>query len=255
MALLHMKTVSNPQTLVDFDTRIRKSPGYDGPPSYTVEPKINGLAVKLVYENGTLTRASTPGDGGLEENVTPNIKTILSVPLTLTQKRNHLPPPDLLEIRGDVYMEKRGFEKLNHERIHHHLSPYDTPENAASDSLKQPDSRITARRRLDMFCYGTGPMERAGLDTQYQLMIQLQKWGLRINRRHLHVYDTIEDVLAYCHQLKQAPDQFFYEIEGAVIKVNPLDVQKKLNQDSKPPEGVMVYRFTGANPAGAEDHG
>jgi DNA ligase (NAD+) len=241
--MLSLENSFSDQDLRDFDARVRRFLGNDSPVEYTVEPKIDGLAVELVYENGALTVASTRGDGFKGENVTQNIKTILTIPLTLTQKKNAFPPPDLLEVRGEVYMDLEAFEKLNHERVKKNLPPFANPRNAAAGSLRQLDPKITARRPLNMFCYGIGTVSELSCDTHHELMTLLQQWGLRVNRPYIQICNTPTEVIDYCRHLEEIRAQFFYEIDGAVIKVNRLDLQTRLGQKSRSPRWSMAYKF------------
>jgi len=243
LPMLSLENSVSDQDLRDFDTRVKRFLGNDSPVEYTVEPKIDGLAVELIYENGALTVASTRGDGFTGENVTQNIKTILTIPLTLTQKKNALPPPDLLEVRGEVYMELEAFEELNHERAEKDLPSFANPRNAAAGSLRQLDPKITARRPLNMFCYGVGTVSELSCDTHHELMILLQQWGLRVNRPYIRICSTTTEVIDYCRHLEDIREQFFYEIDGAVIKVNSLDMQTRLGQKSRSPRWAMAYKF------------
>jgi DNA ligase (NAD+) len=243
LPMLSLENSVSDQDLRDFDTRVKRFLGNDSPVEYTVEPKIDGLAVELVYENGVLTVASTRGDGFTGENVTQNIKTILTIPLTLTQKKNALPPPDLLEVRGEVYMELETFEELNHERAEKDLPSFANPRNAAAGSLRQLDPKITARRPLNMFCYGIGTVSELSCDTHHELMILLQQWGLRVNKPYIRICSTPTEVIDYCRHLEDIREQFFYEIDGAVIKVNSLDMQTRLGQKSRSPRWSMAYKF------------
>jgi len=243
LPMLSLENSVSDQDLRDFDTRVKRFLGNDSPVEYTVEPKIDGLAVELVYENGVLTVASTRGDGFTGENVTQNIKTILTIPLTLTQKKNALPPPDLLEVRGEVYMELEAFEELNHERAEKDLPSFANPRNAAAGSLRQLDPKITARRPLNMFCYGIGTVSELSCDTHHELMILLQQWGLRVNKPYIRICSTPTEVIDYCRHLEDIREQFFYEIDGAVIKVNSLDMQTRLGQKSRSPRWSMAYKF------------
>lgn len=242
LPMLSLENSFSDQDIKDFDTRIKRFLGDDSPVQYTVEPKIDGLAVELVYENGALTVASTRGDGYVGENVTQNIRTIMTIPLTLTQKKNTLPPPDPLEVRGEVYMDLEAFENLNRERVDKGLQPFANPRNAAAGSLRQLDPRVTAKRPLNMFCYGVGTMN-ASCETHHELMILLQQWGLRVNRPYIRICDTITDVIDYCRHLEEMRAQFFYEIDGAVIKVNRLDLQTRLGQKTRSPRWSMAYKF------------
>ena len=151
--MLSLENCFDDQQILDFDKRVKKFLGDDAPVSYTVEPKIDGLAVELIYEKGVLIVASTRGDGRVGENVTRNIKTILNVPLKLTAGKKSLPIPDLLEVRGEVYMDMAAFEILNRKRTANNEPLFANPRNAAAGSLRQLDSRITAKRPLDIFCY------------------------------------------------------------------------------------------------------
>ena len=187
LSMLSLENSFNDQDIRDFDARIKRFLKDDSVIEYTVEPKMDGLAVELVYENGTLTVASTRGDGNVGENVTRNIKTILSVPLTLTQPKNFIPIPDLLEVRGEVYMETGRFEKLNHQRQSKGLPAFANPRNAAAGSLRQLDHKVTAKRRLDMLCYGIGTISDQGFETHREVMLATQRWGLRVNRPHIKV--------------------------------------------------------------------
>lgn len=227
----------------DFDGRTRRFLGDNEPIQYTVEPKIDGLAVELVYEQGRLVVASTRGDGFIGEDVTQNVKTILTIPLKLNSMSGRRPVPDLLEVRGEIYMEMEAFKALNRERMAQDLPPFANPRNAAAGSLRQLDSRITARRPLNMFCYGVGEISDRCFDTQYELMLTLQDWGLRVNRPHIMVCDTIEEVIGYCHRFEETRSQFAFEIDGAVIKVNRLDLQVRLGEKARSPRWAIAFKF------------
>jgi len=241
--MLSLENVFSDQDIRDFDARIKRFSGEDAPIQYTVEPKIDGLAVELVYEKGALKTGSTRGDGYVGENITPNIKTILDIPLSLAKKKDGPPFPDLLEARGEVYMELAPFEDLNRERIDKGLPPFANPRNAAAGSLRQLDAKVTAKRPLHMFCYGAGATDGFPCATQYECMLLLQEWGLRINRRHIRVCDTLSNVLDACHRFEEIRGQFPYEIDGAVIKVNRLELQARLGQKSRSPRWAVAYKF------------
>ena len=243
LPMLSLENGFRDQDIVDFEVRVKRFLGDDPSIDYTVEPKMDGLAVELVYEKGALTVASTRGDGFVGENVTANIRTILSVPLTLTEVTDGPPIPELLEARGEVYMEEAAFETLNRARIERGLPAFANPRNAAAGSLRQLNPRITAKRRLNMFCYGIGEMTGPGFNTHYELMIALQHWGLRVNRPHIQVCKTISDVIDYCHHLEEIRTQFAFQIDGAVIKVNLLELQARLGQKSRSPRWALAYKF------------
>ena len=241
--MLSLENVFDEQDIRDFDARLKRFLGEDPHLEYTVEPKIDGVAVELIYEGGVLTIASTRGDGYVGEDITANIKTILSVPLTLFPITKKVTIPELLEVRGEVYMEVKAFEELNAKRLAQGLAVFANPRNAAAGSLRQLDPRITVKRPLDMFCYGIGELRGQTFETQMELMIALQMLGLRVNRPHIRACQSLKEVISYCHQLEEKRAQFPYEIDGAVIKVNPLDLQARLGQKSRSPRWAMAYKF------------
>ena len=243
LPMLSLETGCHVQDVIDFDERIKKFLKDDTSIDYTVEPEIDGLAVELIYEKGALSVASTRGDGPVGENVTPNIRTILSVPLTLTEQADGKPVPGLLEVRGEVYMETDAFETLNRDRIERGFPPFKNPRTAAADSLRQLNPRITAKRLLNMFCFGIGEMSGPKFSTQYELMVVLQQWGFRVNRPYIRVCSTISEVIDYFHHLEETRDQFPFEINGAVVKVNQLDLQAKLGQKSSSPKWALALKF------------
>ncbi len=241
--MLSLENGFDEQDIRDFDARLKRFLGEDPHVEYTVEPKIDGVAVELIYERGVLAVASTRGDGYVGEDITSNIKTILSVPLTLFPITENVTIPELLEVRGEVYMEVKAFEDLNEKRLAEGLSVFANPRNAAAGSLRQLDPRITVKRPLDMFCYGIGELRGQNFKTQMELMIALQMLGLRVNRPHFKACHSLKEVVAYCHQLEGKRSQFPYEIDGAVIKVNQLDLQARLGQKSRSPRWAMAYKF------------
>lgn len=226
-----------------FDARIERLLGNDYVCDYVVEPKMDGLAVEMVYENGVLTVASTRGDGYVGENITTNIKTILTVPLTLTQPQGGRSFPELLEVRGEVYIETEAFREMNRQRLRQDLSPFANPRNAAAGSLRQLDPRVTAKRPLNVFCYGAGEIRGHRFTTQMELMVTLQQWGFRVNRPYIKVFHDLEDVIEYCHFLEEGRSKFPYEIDGSVIKVNQLKLQKSLGEKSRSPRWAIAYKF------------
>lgn len=244
LAMLSLENSFGDQDMRDFDARIKRFLKDYSLLDYTVEPKIDGLAVELVYENGRLIVASTRGDGYVGENVTNNIKTILTVPIRLTKPRDGLPIPGLLEVRGEVYMEKTAFNDLNQERLSKDLPAFANPRNAAAGSLRQLDHKVTARRPLNMFCYGVGQITGAQFETQLELMIAFQGWGLRVNRPHIKLCGTIDEVIGYCHLLEEKRQVFPFEIDGAVVKVNQLALQARLGQKSRSPRWAFACKFS-----------
>ncbi|MCF8144461.1 MAG: NAD-dependent DNA ligase LigA [Deltaproteobacteria bacterium] len=241
--MLSLENAFSDQEIREFDARVKRFLQDDSPIQYTVEPKIDGLAVELVYEKGALKVASTRGDGFVGENVTLNIKTILDIPLTLTKKKDGPPFPDLLEVRGEVYIELEPFATLNRERVAKGLLPFANPRNAAAGSLRQLDPKVTAKRPLHMFCYGVGTVDGIPGETQYERMLQLQEWGLRVNRPYTRICEDPPEVIDYCGHLEEIRFRFPYEIDGAVIKVNRLDLQARLGEKSRSPRWATAYKF------------
>jgi DNA ligase (NAD+) len=242
--MLSLENGFQDEDILAFDSRIRRFLGDDSDFDYTVEPKIDGLAVELVFEKGKLTVASTRGDGYMGENVTPNIKTILTIPLTLTRRNKARPIPDLLEVRGEVYMESEAFNKLNRRRAEKDLPAFANPRNAAAGSLRQLDFRVTLQRPLNIFCYGIGRISTPEFSTQHELMMALNEWGLRINIPHIKICKDINEVIDQCHHLEETRSRFYYEIDGAVIKVNQIDIQKRLGEKTRSPRWALAYKFT-----------
>ena len=244
LPMLSLENSFDDQDLRDYDKRIKKMIGNNVPVEYLVEPKIDGLAVELVYEKGRLTVASTRGDGSFGEDVTRNIKTIQTIPLTLEQRKSDVVLPERLEVRGEAYMELADFEKLNQERTKKGQNSFANPRNAAAGSLRQLDFRVTAKRRLNMFCYGAGEIIGQHFETQYELLVAFNsRWGLRVNRPHFKICQGIDEVIALCHDLEGKRNDFPYEIDGAVIKVNQLRLQYQLGQKSRVPRWAFAYKF------------
>jgi DNA ligase (NAD+) len=241
--MLSLENALDESRVLDFDSRLKRFLGSDDPLEYTVEPKMDGLAVEIVYEGGRLSVASTRGDGFMGENITSNIKTIMTVPLSLEQFPDGKPVPGLLEVRGEVYIETESFRELNQDRLLRGLPPFANPRNAAAGSLRQLDPKITAKRRLNIFCYGIGEVQGARMDTHYELMLRLQEWGLRVNRPHIRVCSGIGEAVEYCRHLEETRNQFPFEIDGAVIKVNRLDIQARLGAKSRTPRWALAFKF------------
>jgi len=243
LPMLSLENGFKDQDIRDFETRIKRFLGDDAFFTYTVEPKMDGLAVELVYEAGRLTVASTRGNGYVGEDVTANIRTILSVPLVLTQLDTGPAIPELLEVRGEVYMEIDALEELNRRNLTRNIPAFANPRNAAAGSLRQLNPMITAKRPLNMFCYGVGELRGGSFKTHIELMATLQRWGLRVNRPYIRECRRLEDVMDYCHELEENRTQFPFEIDGAVIKVNPRDLQARLGEKSRSPRWALAFKF------------
>ncbi|HIG14276.1 MAG TPA: NAD-dependent DNA ligase LigA [Gammaproteobacteria bacterium] len=207
--------------------------------TYLVEPKLDGLAVSLRYESGVLVRAATRGDGSRGEDVTQNVRTIRSIPLRLMGKRY----PRVLEVRGEVYLPREGFNRLNDRQRLRNEKPYVNPRNAAAGSLRQLDAAITAQRPLEFFCHSLGMREggssRAG---HSETLAQLQSWGLRTNPQN-QVVQGIESCLFAYLRLLDARDKLPYEIDGVVYKVDDLGEQTRLGSIARAPRWALAHKF------------
>lgn len=234
--MLSLGNAFNQGELRDFDRRVRTAMG-DEPVQYVVELKIDGLAVSLVYENGIFIRGATRGDGESGEDITENLKTVGSIPLKL---RNTVPK---LEVRGEAYMSKEAFAKLNAAREEAGEMLFANPRNAAAGSLRQLDPKITANRQLSIYIYGIGYMEGEE-QPQYHAggLIWLRDLGFRINE-NLKVFEDINGVIEYVETWQNRRFDLPYAIDGLVIKVNSLNQQQRLGFTAKNPRWAVAYKF------------
>ncbi len=223
--------------MAEFDARTRKALGVEIV-QYVCEPKLDGLAVELVYENGRLATASTRGDGTVGEDVTPNIRTIRSVPLVLRTDR----PPQRLEVRGEVILSIEAFSKLNREREEKGEPTFANPRNAAAGSLRQLDPKVTAERPLDIFCYGVGQMVGITIESQWELLQRLRELGLKVNPL-VRRCRGLQEVTAYHAEMLGRRPSLPYEIDGIVVKVDRFDQQAELGIKSKSPRWAIAYKF------------
>lgn len=229
---------SNEQDLLGFDGEIREFLKEPSGLHYVVEPRITAVEVTLSYEQGSLKSASTRTGP-----VTTSVKTILTVPLTFIPLRKETSVPDNLEITVGVYFETEALARLNQERTAKTLPAFPDPRAAVEDSLSQADPRVSAKRPLNYFCLGCGSEAGVQATTHYELMIALQDLGLRVNRPHIKVGRGIHEVMEHCRRLREAKENFPYPVEGALIRVNSLDLQEKLRQASGNLPGAAVFRF------------
>src|SRR5213596_514803 len=202
-----------------------------------IEPKVDGVAVSLIYENGKLRQAATRGDGNVGDNITQNIRTIRSVP-------DHLrgAAPKLLEVRGEVYMDRKGFEKLNDERKRQGLPLFANPRNVAAGSLKQLDPAIVAKRPLGVVFYGTGATEGLNVDVHSEIFPLLKKLGLPATERWW-VAESVEEILDAIHELDGIRHNFVYQTDGAVVKVNSFAQRERLGFTAKSPRWAIAYKY------------
>lgn len=206
---------------------------------YVCEPKIDGLAVSLYYENGILTKASTRGDGMVGEDILQNIRTIPSIPLVL--RGGDI--PQIIEIRGEVYLPLAGFNQLNQKALKDGTKPFVNPRNAAAGSLRQLDPKITATRPLAMFCYAVGEVIGGSLpNTHWEILSKIKEFGLKVNEE-VQVVKGVKSCLEYYQQISQKRDKLAYEIDGVVYKVNNLDLQKQLGFVSHAPRWAIAHKF------------
>ena len=238
--MLSLDNAFNDLEVVDFHKRIVKLAGQDHI-LYIAEPKLDGVAVELRYENGTLVRAATRGDGVTGEVITENARTIRSVPLKL--KEDRLKAPVLLEVRGEVIIRKSDFEKLNLTRLEKGESIFANPRNAAAGSLRQLDSKITARRPLDLFVYGTGLAQGLEFQSQSGMLEILQGFGFPVNP-HIRTGLTVTGVQQAYKDLETLRESLAYEIDGMVIKVDDLGLQQLLGEKIKSPRWAVAYKFS-----------
>ena len=225
----------------EFEDRLKRYLRTTEEFDYVVEPKMDGVAVELVYEQGHFSVGSTRGDGYRGENVTQNLKTIHTIPLTLLTR--DLPAPDLLEVRGEVYMDLDDFKKLNEERLARGEPTFANPRNAAAGSLRQLDSGITAGRPLKIFCYGVGQVAGRSFETHWETLAALRAWGLRVNPL-IERRQGIDEAIRYHHDLEHQRHGLPYEIDGVVIKVDNLALQERLGTKARSPRWALAYKFT-----------
>lgn len=240
--MLSLENAMNEGEMIEFHQRVQRMLGVVEGIDYTAEPKMDGLAVELLYENGRLSRAGTRGDGYRGEDVTPNVKTIRAIPWTLFALPNAPPIPSLLTVRCEVFMNRKDFQDLNRHREAQGEPLFANPRNAAAGSLRQLDSAVTAQRRLKAYCYGVGVLEGLRLETQWDLLNTLKQWGLPVNplSRLCH---GLRQALDYYRELEGKRPELPYEVDGVVYKVNRLDWQHILGEKTRSPRWAIAYKF------------
>ena len=237
--MLSLDNVFDEEELRAFDRRIRERLETEDDIDYVCEPKLDGLAVSLMYENGRLVRGATRGDGQTGEDITRNIRTIHAIPLKL--RGNGFPPR--IEVRGEVFMPLEGFNRLNESAAEKGEKTFANPRNAAAGSLRQLDSGVTAKRPLDMYAYGIGFYEGAELpDYHYEILQSLKQWGFRINPE-IEQVRGVDACLQYHDKLLKKRDDLGYEIDGIVYKVNTIRLQKELGFVSRAPRWATAHKF------------
>ncbi|HGJ5876455.1 MAG TPA: NAD-dependent DNA ligase LigA [Arsenophonus sp.] len=237
--MLSLDNVFDEESYLAFDKRVHDRLRNSSQVTFCCELKLDGLAVSLLYEQGELVQAATRGDGTTGENITANIRTIRAIPLRL-QGDNI---PERIEIRGEVFMTHRGFEKLNEDARRNGGKIFANPRNAAAGSLRQLDPRITTKRPLAFFCYGFGVLAGGELPaSQYQCLIQFKNWGLPVSDK-IALCQNSQQVLAYYHQIEQARLDLGFDIDGIVVKVDPLQQQEELGFVARAPRWATAFKF------------
>jgi DNA ligase (NAD+) len=241
LPMLSLDNAMSAAEFLEFDDRVRRGLRTEQDIEYVAEPKLDGVAVELVYLDGTLAVASTRGDGSQGENVTANVKTIRGVPLHLRTDSAH-GLPQRLEVRGEVIFPRAAFERLNVERAEAGGPAFANPRNAAAGSLRQLDSRITARRPLDIFVHGAGRIEGDEFETHWEFLEALRAWGLKTNPLN-RISRGAQAVLAYHSEIAARRAELAYEADGVVAKVNRLDLQRRLGEVSRSPRWAIAFKF------------
>jgi DNA ligase (NAD+) len=236
--MLSLDNARNEAELYDFDQRIKKEGGRLEAIEYVCEVKLDGLAVELIYEQGVLVNGATRGDGFVGEQITENLRTIHSIPLRLTGNY-----PQLLEVRGEVYIDKTAFQKWNRELEESGAPTFANPRNAAAGSLRQLDSRITAKRPLTIFCYGLGVTAGELPADHFSTLLALRNFGLRVNLAETKLVRGSAEVIACYHDLLARREELPYEIDGMVVKVNDLALQRDLGEKSRSPRWAIAFKF------------
>ena len=237
--MLSLGNAFSEQELADFDRRVRERLESDADIRYAAEPKLDGLAISLRYQEGVFVRAATRGDGYQGEDVTANVRTIRSVPLKLRGRDW----PSILEVRGEVFLPRAGFEALNERMRSEGARTFVNPRNAAAGAVRQLDSRITAERGLATFCYGFGEMsEGPPAPTHSESMQRLKAWGLPVSPE-LRVVEGVTGCLDYYRDIGARRDALGYDIDGVVYKVDDIAAQAQLGFVSRAPRWAVAHKF------------
>lgn len=231
--MLSLGNAFNEQDLRDFDRRV--SEGVGQPVTYACELKIDGLAVSLKYENGRFILGATRGDGTTGENITNNLKTVRSIPMKLKEAVD-------IEVRGEAFMPKQSFEKLNVAKLEAGEEPFANPRNAAAGSLRQLDPKIAAKRNLDIFLYSLAQLKDKEVASHTEALQYMSELGLKTNKEAKHC-KNIDEVIEYVDSWLEKRPHLAYEIDGIVIKVDSLNAQKKLGFTAKSPRWAIAYKF------------
>ena len=235
LPMLSLENAMSEENLIDFDERVKKGLDVDKSIEYVAELKMDGLAVELVYENGTFVRGSTRGDGFTGEGITQNLRTVRAIPLKLRDQKW----PSSFEVRGEVFMDKQGLVLLNEQRLKEDESPFANPRNAAAGSLRQLDSSVTAGRPLKFFAY---ELAGATQPSQWETLESLKSWGLPVNG-HTKLCGSMDAAVNFFHRWENERESLPYEIDGVVFKVNDLAQREALGVRSRSPRWAIAGKF------------
>jgi DNA ligase (NAD+) len=222
--------------VVRIDARLKKEGVEDAAIRFASEPKIDGLAISLVYEDGVLVRGATRGDGEIGEDVTQNLRTVGAIPLRVEGA------PALLEVRGEIYLPIAAFARLNEERAAKGEPTFANPRNSAAGSIRQLDPQLAAARPLSMWSYSVGELEGLEFESHYESLEWLREHGFKVNRE-VEVHDEVEQVLAACRAWEERRDRLDFEIDGVVVKVDDLALQRQLGVVGREPRGAIAWKF------------
>jgi len=237
--MLSLDSVTDPEAVRQFDRRMRAALGRA--PAYSLEPKFDGLSIELVYEKGSLVRASTRGDGETGEGVTANVRAIPSVPLRLRQEER--PAPRRLAVRGEVLMPKRAFARLNAELRREDKPPFANPRNAAAGSVRQLDPRVTAGRPLVIFFYDVLVSSGTRFRTQPEAFAALREWGLRVSAENARAA-SLEEVFGYRRRMERRRAKLAFEIDGIVVKIEDFAARRRLRTTARHPRWALAWKFS-----------
>lgn len=239
VAMLSLDNAMTVEELQEFETRIRRAvPGLT--PTYVCEPKIDGLGVALLYERGRFVRGATRGDGRIGEDISQNLRTIKSIPATLS---GPLKGAGKLEVRGEVYMPREAFARLNAGLEEAGQPVFANPRNAAAGAVRQKDPTVTASRPLEIFLYHVSVLEPPGFHSQWERLEALRQAGFPVNPRSQRA-GTLDEVVAYCRTLEAERDALGYDADGVVVKVDDLEQQRRLGATAHHPRWAIAYKFT-----------
>jgi len=238
--LLSLDNAMDENEIREFVARIYKGLPPGEIVQFVCEPKIDGLAIELVYENGTFISGSTRGDGVTGEDITQNLKTIRSIPLSL--RKDKLPIPDLIEVRGEVYMDREDFKRLNQQQLKEGKTPFANPRNSAAGSLRQLDPKVTVKRPLNIFCYSMGACEGISFPTHSEFLKALPSWGFRVNPL-IEIYNNADELVNYSRKIESIRNSISYDIDGVVFKVNSFAQQETLGIKSRSPRWAIAGKF------------